>query len=146
MAHHTPLSMDFPGKNTEVGCHFLLWGIFLTQGSNLCLLHWQVDSLPLSPRQSQLPSTEPSKGARHKGGIQSTPQSKHHSMKTSFSPQDRLFCGYRCHSPSTETEGATHPLQSNNLRARRALGHNLILTVKANICLSNFFVLGTTLF
>ena len=32
-------------------CHFLLQRIFLTQGSNshlLCLLHWQVDSLPLS--------------------------------------------------------------------------------------------------
>ena len=39
---------DFPGKNTGVGCHFLLHGIFLTQGSNLCLLHWQVGSLPLS--------------------------------------------------------------------------------------------------
>ena len=41
-------SWDFPGKNTEVCCHFLLQGIFLTQGSNLCLLHWQSDSLPLS--------------------------------------------------------------------------------------------------
>ena len=29
---------NFPGKNTEVGCHFLLQGIFLTQGSNPCLL------------------------------------------------------------------------------------------------------------
>ena len=28
---------DFPGKNTGVGWHFLLHGIFLTQGSNLCL-------------------------------------------------------------------------------------------------------------
>ena len=28
----------FPGKNTGVGCHFLLQGIFLTQGSNPCLL------------------------------------------------------------------------------------------------------------
>ena len=27
------------GKNTGVGCHFLLQGIFQTQGSNLCLLH-----------------------------------------------------------------------------------------------------------
>ena len=35
-------------KNTGVGCHSLLQGIFLTQGSNLCLLHWQADSLPLS--------------------------------------------------------------------------------------------------
>ena len=30
---------DSPGKNTEVGCHFLLQGIFLTQGSNPSLLH-----------------------------------------------------------------------------------------------------------
>ena len=29
--------MDLPGKNTGVGCHFLLQGIFLTQGLNLCL-------------------------------------------------------------------------------------------------------------
>ena len=27
-----------PGKNTGVGCHTLLQGIFPTQGSNLCLL------------------------------------------------------------------------------------------------------------
>jgi len=39
---------DFPGKNTEVGCHFLLQGIFLTQGLNPCLLPWQADSLLLS--------------------------------------------------------------------------------------------------
>ena len=37
---------DFPGKNTGVDCHFLLQGIFLTQGLNLCLLHGQADSLP----------------------------------------------------------------------------------------------------
>ena len=30
---------DFPGKNTGVGSHFLLQGIFLTQRSNLGLLH-----------------------------------------------------------------------------------------------------------
>ena len=29
---------DFPGKSTRVGCHVLLQGIFLTQGSNLGLL------------------------------------------------------------------------------------------------------------
>ena len=39
---------DSPGKNTGVGCHFLLQGIFPTQGSNLNLLHWQAGSLPLS--------------------------------------------------------------------------------------------------
>ena len=42
----------FPGKNTGVGCHFLIQGIFPTQGSNPHLLHWQVDSLPLSHQRS----------------------------------------------------------------------------------------------
>ena len=34
---------SFLGKNTEVGCHFLLQGVCPTHGSNLpllCLLHW----------------------------------------------------------------------------------------------------------
>ena len=47
-----PSPWDFLGKNAGVGCHFLLQGIFLTQGSNLCVLRWQVDSLPLSHQGS----------------------------------------------------------------------------------------------
>ena len=54
---------DFPGKNTGVGCHTFLQGIFLTQGSNPQLLHWQAGSLPLAPpgksnQQTSLHSTE----------------------------------------------------------------------------------------
>ena len=51
-AHQTPISMEFPGKTSRVGFHFLLQGIFLTQGSNPCLLHWQVDPLPLSRQET----------------------------------------------------------------------------------------------
>ena len=43
---------DSPSKNAGVCCHALSQGIFLTQGLNphpLCLLHWQVGSLPLVP-------------------------------------------------------------------------------------------------
>ena len=43
---------DFPGKNAGVGCQFLLQEIYLTQGSILsflCLLNYQVNSLPLLP-------------------------------------------------------------------------------------------------
>ena len=43
---------DSPGKNTGVGCRALIQGIFLTQGSNMCLLsllHWQADSLLPAP-------------------------------------------------------------------------------------------------
>ena len=50
VALHAPLSMGFP-RNTGVGCHFFLHGLFLTQGSNLhflSLLHWQEASSPLS--------------------------------------------------------------------------------------------------
>ena len=46
-----PLSMGFSRQEYGMGCHFLLQGIFLTQGSNLSfshLLHSQGDSLPLS--------------------------------------------------------------------------------------------------
>ena len=39
---------NFTGKKTGVGCHFLLQGIFLTQGSNLCLLLGRWILLPLS--------------------------------------------------------------------------------------------------
>ena len=38
---------NFPDKNTGAGCHFLVQGTFLTHV--YCLLHWQVDSLPLVP-------------------------------------------------------------------------------------------------
>ena len=43
---------DCPGKNTGVGCHFFLQGIYPTQELNRCLLsllHRQVGSLPLVP-------------------------------------------------------------------------------------------------
>ena len=44
-----PCPWNFPGKNTGVGCHFLLQGIFLTQGLNPGLLYQQSDSLMLYP-------------------------------------------------------------------------------------------------
>ena len=43
---------DSPGQNTGLACHALLQGIVLTQGSSPYLLHWQVDSLPLSHQGS----------------------------------------------------------------------------------------------
>ena len=43
---------NFAGKNTGMGCQFLLQGVFLTQGSNPHLLHWQAGSLPLNHQGS----------------------------------------------------------------------------------------------
>ena len=45
---------DSPGKNTREGCQCLLQGVFLTQGSNTCLWHWQMGSSPLSHQGSLL--------------------------------------------------------------------------------------------
>ena len=59
IAHQANPSMKSPGKETGVGCHFLLQGIFPTQGLHphllhlLHLLHWQVEYLPLSHLGSQ---------------------------------------------------------------------------------------------
>ena len=47
-----PPPMGFSRQEYWSGCHFLLQGIFPTQGSNrnlLCLVHWQAGSLPVAP-------------------------------------------------------------------------------------------------
>ena len=44
---------DSPGKNSGVSCHFLLQGIFLTQGSNLGLPHCGQTLYHLSHRGSE---------------------------------------------------------------------------------------------
>ena len=51
-------SWDFPGKSTQVGCHFLLQRIFWTQGSN--------PGLPRC-RQTLYHLSHPGKFARYKG-------------------------------------------------------------------------------
>ena len=45
-----PLSMGFSSKNTGVGCHSLLQGIFLTQGLNPSLLYCRQIPSCLSPQ------------------------------------------------------------------------------------------------
>ena len=47
VAHQSPLSMGFSvhGKNTGVGCHFLLREISRSSPHLFCLLHWQVQAV-----------------------------------------------------------------------------------------------------
>ena len=45
VGRQAPLPWDSPGKNTGMGCHALLQGIFPAQGWNLhlfCLLRWRL--------------------------------------------------------------------------------------------------------
>ena len=73
VACQAPLSIAFPGQEYWSWLP-LLQGILLTQGSNPCLLHWQVDSLSLShlgsPKSSvdyiKLESLNPASGLQLK--------------------------------------------------------------------------------
>ena len=49
VVHQAPLSMGFSRQDHWSGLPFPLPGIFITQGWNPLLLHWQVDALPLEP-------------------------------------------------------------------------------------------------
>ena len=56
-ARQAPLSMGFPRQEACGGfCHCLLQGIFLTQGRNACLLHWQAGPSPRSHQGSPEPT------------------------------------------------------------------------------------------
>ena len=91
---------NFPGKNTRVGCHFILQGIFLTQGLNLCLfslLHWQgfffTPVLPGKPCFIHTPTLE---GSYFKMFLQMKNASMRQlsSTQKSHSPQGTLFFGF----------------------------------------------------
>ena len=58
-ARQTLSPWDSPGKDTGVGCHFLLQGMFLTQRSNSDLLHYR----------HTLPSEPPGKPKGHGGSF-----------------------------------------------------------------------------
>ena len=51
-----PCLWDFSGKNTGESCYFLFQRIFLIQGSNLHLLHWQPYSLQLNHWEAPSPT------------------------------------------------------------------------------------------
>ena len=58
VAHQAPLIMRCPRQECWSGLHFLLQGIFLTQGLNLSLLQWQAESLLLSYLGSPWPGEQ----------------------------------------------------------------------------------------
>ena len=60
---------DSPGKNTGVGCHFFLQGIFLTQGSNPDLLHCRQILYHVSPLEAW-PPTNPTLGKEAERDLQ----------------------------------------------------------------------------
>ena len=77
---------DFPGKNTGVGCHALLQGIFQTQGLNPCLLHYRQNLYCLSYQ-----------GSPQNGG---SVQFSHSVMSDSLQPHELQHARPSCPSPT----------------------------------------------
>ena len=67
VALQAPCPWDSPGKNTEVGCHSLLQGIFWTQGSNPGLLHCRQILYHLSHQGSPKKPSKNRKVTRYMG-------------------------------------------------------------------------------
>ena len=109
---------DFPGENTGVGCHFLLQGIFPAQGSNLhllCLLCWQVGSLPLS----HLGSPAPPKGR---------PKIKH-CTEMACSPAQRGPCPHPGLGGGWKGHEGLSPMFCPSLRIGHSEGHSHVVPV-----------------
>ena len=81
---------DFSGKNTGVGCHFLLQGIFLTQGLNSGLLHCRQILYQLSLQGSPF-STWECMYVNLNLPIHPTPLSSHPMITYLFSTSGSLF-------------------------------------------------------
>ena len=77
---------DSPGKDTGVGCHFLLQGIFLTQGSNWHLSCPALAGGFFTPRATWIiqPNTEQSSHSHHNVGLIFHMASSFHEASTVF--------------------------------------------------------------
>ena len=64
VACQSPLSMEFSRQEYGLCCHFLLQGMFLTQGSNLGLLHCRQTLYWLSHPRNPLTKTLPGLSGR----------------------------------------------------------------------------------
>ena len=77
---------DSPGKNTRVGCHFLLQGIFLTQGSNPGLPHFRQILYHLGHQGS------PKSGSKFTFPIKSLILFSNNNLSFSHSPKGHSSC------------------------------------------------------
>ena len=114
IAHLASLSMRFPKQEYWTKLPFLSQGIFLTQGSNPHLLHWQEDSLPLrylaSPGlRTKVWESEVSM-PKSRRGMSSFKQRDHVCPSFVFLFIQALSSGWDCMMPAHIAEGA--PLHS----------------------------------
>ena len=116
-----------------MGCHFFLQGIFLTQGSNPHLLHWQANSLPLVPPEKR--HLEISSFIPHPPPLNCTyevPFSVNCISRcpTSFQALLTFPASHEsCPSPFLKLQPTTHPLSSNPPSPACSLFHRALTTI-----------------
>ena len=99
VAHQPPPSMEFLGKSTGVGCHFLLQGIFPTQGLNQGLRHCRQTLYHLSHQgiPSGIPALKAdSLPAKPQGTPKNTGVGSLSLLQTIFQTQELNWCLLHC--------------------------------------------------
>ena len=109
VAHQLLCLWDFLGKNTGVGCHSLLQGIFPTQGSNLGLLYCRQIVYYLSPQGSPIIEKGFLQSLRGRKSV-SWWEKSHPNMKRSCVTRRRRSGRCAEGNPLVCTPSRTHPL------------------------------------
>ena len=91
VACQASLSMGFPRQKHWSDLPFLLQGIVPTQGLNLSLLHWQVDSLPLSHQGSLMHLFSPVQFSHSVVSYSLWPHESQHARPPCPSPTPRVY-------------------------------------------------------
>ena len=104
IARQVPLSMGFPRQEYRSGLPFPSPGDFLTQGSNLDLLHWQADSLALRHQRSPVQPLLQSTLERFQETVHSLPVTSNSHLSCQFRSVAQ-FCPTLCDPMDCSTPG-----------------------------------------
>ena len=125
--------LAFPSENTGVGCHFLVQGIFPTQGSNPHLLNWQEESLLLSHEGSpknRIQNWISVWSQFYKNGIIPVHQTQASCiLHQTWTGDSFLIYMFQCHSPKSSPTSLSHKVQKTVLyiRVSFAVSHTGLL-------------------
>ena len=105
IARQVPLSMGFPRQEYRSGLPFPSPGDFLTQGSNLDLLHWQADSLALRHQRSPVQPLLQSTLERFQETVHSLPVTSNSHLSSCQFRSVAQFCPTLCDPMDCSTPG-----------------------------------------
>ena len=124
----------------EWGCHFLLQGIFLTRGSNPCLLHRQVDSLLLSHQEAHVSPKKDLKQHSHSSQVWVRWCTPHPSLRKSLEQRQKFLpFGRNCDGLKGQTQDSGKEMAQQKSRQSRCLKNYRVFTLSPDSFPSLFF-------